>query len=188
MLDLHSYSSLEVASLVTWAIPNFDTAYVTDYTTSVTSGGTTWQNIGNLLGISNTVSELQSTPGEITISLSGVPTSAISNLFNQQIKGSNITVYHAFFNPTTHQALNVNGGSNILQKFKGIVTNYSISDSVDVTTELAVSTIVLTCNSIVEILAAKKNGRRTNPTDFPNESSMSRVQALSNSNFNFGAP
>lgn len=188
MIDLRSYAGLEIATLVTWAVPNFDTAYVTDYTSSVTDGVNTWQNIGNLLGVSNTVSELQSTPGEITVSLSGIPTNAISNLFNQQIKGSNITIYYAFFNPSTHQPLLVNGSSHILQKFKGIVTNYSISDSVDVKEGLAVSTITLTCNSIIEVLSAKKNGRRTNPQDFSGESSMNRVQALSNSNFNFGAP
>jgi hypothetical protein len=188
MIDLRSYPGIEIASLVTWAVPNFDTAYVTDYTSSVTDGVHTWQNIGNLLGISNTISELQSTPGEVTISLSGIPTNAISNLFNQQIKGSNITIYYAFFDPSTHQPLLVNGSSHILQKFKGIVTNYSITDSVDVTQELAVSTITLTCNSIIELLAAKKNGRRTNPASFPGESSMNKVQALSNSNFNFGAP
>lgn len=187
MIDLRAYSGLEIATLVTWAVPNFDTAYVTDYTSSITSSGTTWQNIGNLLGVSQTTSELQSTPGEITVSLSGIPTNSISDLFNQEIKGSTITIYYAFYDPSTHQPINVNGSTHILQKFKGIVTNYSISDSVEVADSLAVSTITLTCNSIVEILAAKRNGRRTNPQDFPGESSMSKVQALSNSNFNFGA-
>lgn len=188
MIDLRAYAGLEIASLVTWEVPNFDTAYVTDYTSSITSGGTTWQNIGNLLGISETTSELQSTPGDITISLSGIPSGSISSLFDQEIKGSNVTIYYAFFNPSTHQPLLVNGSSHILQKFKGIVTNYSISDSVDNGAGLAVSTITLTCNSIVEILSAKKNGRRTNPQDFPGENSMDKVQALSSSNFNFGAP
>lgn len=188
MIDLTSYSGLEIATLVTWEVPNFDTAYVTDYTSSITSGSTTWQNIGNLLGISETISELQSTPGDITISLSGIPTNSISDLFNQEIKGSNVYIYYAFFDPETHQAINVNGSTHILQKFKGIVTNYAISDSVNVTDEIAVSTITLNCNSIVEILSAKKNGRRTNPQDFPGEKSMDKVQALASSSFNFGAP
>lgn len=188
MIDLRNYSSIEIATLVTWAIPNFDTAYVTDYTTSVSDGTNTFQNIGNLLGVSETTSELQSTPGEITVSLSGIPTGSISTLFSQEIKGSEITIAYAFFTPSTHDALNVNGSSNILQKFKGIVTNYAITDTVDVTQNFAVSTITLTCNSIVEVLAAKRNGRRTNPQDFAGELSMSKVQALANSNFNFGAP
>lgn len=188
MIDLTSYPGIEIATLVTWDVPNFDTAYVTDYTNSVSDGTNTFQNIGNLLGVSETVSELQSTPGDITISLSGIPTNSISDLFDQEIKGSEVTIAYAFFDPETHAAVNVNGSSNILQKFKGIVTNYSISDSVDVTETLAVSTITLTCNSIIEILSAKRNGRRTNPQDFPGESSMNKVQALSTSNFNFGAP
>jgi hypothetical protein len=169
-------------------VPNFDTAYVTDYTNPITTGGHTYTNIGNLLGVSNTVSELTTSTGEITVSLSGIPTNSISDLFNQEIKGSDITIYRAFFNPNTHQPINVNGSSNVLQKFKGIVTNYSISDSVDLNVGIALSTITLTCASKVEILNNFTNGRRTNPADFPDEYSMNKVRALANSNYNFGAP
>jgi hypothetical protein len=159
---------------------------VSDYNSPITYSGHTYTNIGNLLGISNTTSELTSTPGDITISLSGIPVNSISTLLAQDIKGSLISIYRAFYNPADHSVINVNGGSNIILKFKGIVTNYSISDTVDVSTELAVSTITLSCNSIVEVLSKTTNGRRTNPADFPGEASMNRVQALSNSNINFG--
>ena len=71
-------------------------------------------------------------------------------------------------------------------KFKGIVTNYSISDQIDVSSSTSSSTIALTCNSMVEVLMNKVNGRRTNSSDFTDKS-MSKVQALSYSNFNFGA-
>lgn len=187
MIDLSSYNSIESPVLLKWEIPNFDTAYVTDYTTSITYSGNTYQNIGNLLAISRTTSELTNSTGDITINLSGIPTGSISTILEQEIKGSLITIYRGFYDTSTHQPLSV-GSSHIQQKFKGIVTNYAISDTVDINAELAVSTITLTCNSIVEILSNKVNGRRTNPADFPNESSMNRVQSLANSNFNFGAP
>lgn len=187
MINLSNRTSIEIATLVKWEVPNFSTAYVTDYNTSITYSGNTYTNIGNLLDISSTSSELKPSPGELSINLSGIPTNSISDLISQQIKGSDITLYRAFYNATDHTALNVVTGSNVVLLYKGIVTNYSISDSVDVANQLAVSTIVLTCNSIVEVLGAKTNGRRTNAADFPDDDSMSRVQALAESNFNFGA-
>lgn len=189
MINLSSYKGLENAILVKWVVPNFDTAYVTDYINSITYNGGTYQNIGNLLGVSSTVSELTTSTGEITISLSGIPTNSISNLFNQAIKGSDVTIYRALFDPVTHLPLNINfDGTNIFQKFKGIVTNYSITDAVDLNVGIALSTITLNCASNTEILSNLTAGRRTNPADFPNEKSMDRVRALANSNFNFGAP
>jgi hypothetical protein len=54
--------------------------------------------------------------------------------------------------------------------------------------DLGSVTISITVTSVVELLNNKTSGRRTNPSDFPSESSMSRVSALAKSNFNFGAP
>lgn len=187
MIDLRSYSGIETQLLVKWEVPNFDTAYITDCNTAISFNGNTYTNIGKLLSVGNTTSELKSSPGDITINLSGIPTGSISDILNQEIKGSVISIYRAFYNPSTHAPLSISGG-NVLLKFKGVVTNYSISDTVDIDAQLAVSTITLTANSMVEVLANQVNGRRTNAADFPGESSMNRVQALANSNFNFGAP
>jgi hypothetical protein len=187
MINLNSKTSIEIATLVKWVVPNFSTAYVTDYQSSVTYDGNTYTNIGNLLNISGTTSELKASPGELTVNLSGIPTGSISDILNQQIKGSSMTIYRSFYNADSHTAYNVVTGSNTVLLYKGIVTNYSITDSVDVEAQLAVSTIILTCNSIVEVLGAKSNGRRTNISDFASDSTMSRVQALAESNFNFGA-
>lgn len=186
MINLSSRTSVEYATLIKWVIPNFDTAYLTDYSSDITFNGNTYQNIGKFLSVSSTVSELKSSPSEITISLSGIPSGSISTVLNQEIKGSSIEIYRAFYNPSTHVLLTISDGNPSL-RFKGIVTNYGITDNVDVHSLTATSTITLNCNSIVEVLAKKTSGRRTNTTDFPNELSMSRVQALSKSNLNFGA-
>ena len=91
MIDLTSYSAIETAVLVKWEIPNFSTAYVTDHIDDISYGGNTYTNIGNLLSISGTISELKNSPGDVTVHLSGIPTGAISTILGQQIKGSNIT-------------------------------------------------------------------------------------------------
>lgn len=187
MIDLRSYTSLESAVLVKWAVPNFSTAYISDYHTVLTFDGNDYTNIGTLLSVSGATSEIKPSRGEITVSLSGVPTGSISTILNQEIKGSTIWIYRGYFDTQTNQPLDLGGGNTQLH-FKGIVTNYSITDDIDLGAGIATSTITLTCNSAVETLSLKVSGRRTNSSDFPTTLDMSRVQALANSNFNFGAP
>jgi len=187
MIDLSSHHAIESAMFLKWEIPSFSSSYLSDYHTDVTIDGNVYSNIGNLLSISATSSELKASPSQLTISLSGIPNNSISNLLNNEIKGSDITLHRGMYNPVTH-ALLATGGDNPVMKYKGIVTNYAITDDVDPYTGIASTTITLTCNSMVEVLSKMVNGRRTNPVDFPDDSSMSRVQALANSNYNFGAP
>lgn len=188
MIDFSNRNAIESAIFIKWVIPNFSTALLSDYHTSITFGGDTYINAGKLLNVTSSVSELKATPSELSISLSGIPTNSVTDILNQEIKGSELQVFRGFFNPTTHALLNLSPDSNPTLKFKGIVTNYDISDDIDTSTATAKTTITLTCSSMVEVLTNKVSGRRTNPADFPDELSMSRVQALANSNFNFGAP
>lgn len=186
MIDLSSYGSVTSALFVKWDIPDFEIAYISDYSSSVTFGGNTYTNIGRLLGITAVSSELKASPNELSISLSGIPTDSVSNVLTKEIKGSTVEIYRGFFNASTGTLLSL--GSNPILKFKGIVTNYDVSDDVDIAAQIATTTITLACASDVEVLSNKVSGRRTNPVDFPDEDSMNRVTALANSNFNFGAP
>jgi hypothetical protein len=188
MIDFRNRSAIETAIFIKWTIPNFETAYLSDYSAPLTFGGATYTNIGKLLSVGTTTSELKVSPGEISIGLSGIPANSVSDILNREIKGSTIEIYRGFFDPTTHALLSLTPNTNPVLKFKGIVTNYDISDSFEFDTNSFLTTITLTCNSIVEVLSKKTSGRRTNPVDFPNEDSMKRVQALANSNYNFGAP
>lgn len=190
MIDLSSYGAIESAISIKWIIPGFETAYLTDYSSDLEFNGDLYTNIGKLLSVSGSTSELKASPSELSISLSGIPTNSIADILNHEIKGSEVYIYRIFLDPVTHAIIDLDPGpgvGNVLLKFRGIVTNYDISDSVDIEALTATSTITLTCNSVVEILSSKVNGRRTNPSDFPTTSDMSRVQALANSNFNFGA-
>tara|TARA_R110000824_G_scaffold148309_3_gene318009 strand:- start:1439 stop:2008 length:570 start_codon:yes stop_codon:yes gene_type:complete len=188
MINLSSNAAIESAVFLKWDIPNYQIEYISDYHTAVTIGGQSYANAGKLLSISSINDELKASPSELSIALSGIPTGSVSDVLSKEIKGSNIEIYRGFFNPTTHGLLDLSPDTNPLLKFKGIVTNYGVGDDIDVISGIATTSIVLTCNSIVEILGKKVNGRRTNPRDFPTESSMNRVLALSNSNFQFGAP
>jgi len=187
MLDFTSTRAIETAIFIKWIIPDFETAFLSDYNTPITFGGDTYTNIGNLLSVTGYVDSLKASNSQLTVSLSGIPSGSVSTVLDQQIRGSAIEIYRGIFDPHTH-ILDATIDPNPLLKYKGIITGYDVSDDVDVTELLATTTITLTCASPVEILNSKISGRRTNPADFADESSMNRVPALANSNFNFGAP
>ena len=186
MIDLGAFKAVESALFIKWIIPNFGTALISDYNASVVLDGDTYTGTGNFLSISGTTSELKASPSQLTISLSGIPTTEVQNVLNNEIKGNFIEVRRAFFDVTTHVLLPLS--TNPVMKFKGIVTNYGIDDDFNQASQTASTIITLNCNSIVEVLNKKVNGRRTNPTDFPNEDSMNRVSILASSNYQFGAP
>lgn len=188
MINLSNRNSIASALFIKWQIPDFSTAYISDFNSPVTINGETYTSIGNLMSVGSITTELQASRNEVSIGLSGVPTGSISTILNQQIKGSTVEIYRGFFNPQTLALLDLSPNNNPVLKFKGIVTNFDISDDVDTDTLTATTSITLTCNSIVEILSNKVSGRRTNPTDFASENSMDKVRALANSNLQFGAP
>jgi len=69
-------------------------------------------------------------------------------------------------------------------------SSYSIEEEFDSAATAASSTILITCNSTVELLSNKTSGRRTNPIDqkalYPTDLSMDRVLRLSKANLNWG--
>ena len=188
MIDFTDTRSIESSLFIKWDIPGYQVAYISDYHTAVSIDGNLYTNAGKLLSVGEITSELKASASELTITLSGIPAGSISDVLTYDIKGSSIEIYRGFFNPVTHALLDLTPTANPTLKFKGIVTNYGISDDVDIVSGVAVTTISLNCNSIVEVLSNKVTGRRTNQVDFPGESSMNRVLALSKSNFQFGAP
>ena len=46
--DLRSRTGIEIATLIKWEVPNFDTAYISDYSTLLSDGTNTYTNIGSL--------------------------------------------------------------------------------------------------------------------------------------------
>ena len=101
------------------------------------------------------------------------------------VPGGSYTIQRVFFNPTTGELLSISG--NPAGKFQGVVSNFEISDDLDMGSDTGTITLTLNVTSVVEMLTNKVSGRRTAPADFPN-GEMNRVPALAKSNFNFGAP
>lgn len=152
--------------------------------------GDTYVGLGKLLSITNTSSELRVSKSDLTITISGVPNTSISEIINSKIKGSKITVTRGLFNSSTGQFLSSVSG-NPVTRFKGFVNNLALDEDYDADNRKSSNTLVLTCSSAVSILENKISGRKTNSSSmrkfYSGDSSMDRVTNLENSYFDFGA-
>jgi len=184
-VDLSAYRSIQTNLFVKLVIPGYATLTFSDYHRSYTIDGTNYTGLGQLLSVGNTEDSLRAAPSDITISISGIPSQNVTDVLNNKIKGSECKIYRAFFDPTTASLLPVLG--NPAGKFQGVVSNYDITDDLDMGDDTGTVTLTLTVTSVVELLQNKVTGRRTNPQDFP-DGEMARVLPLQKSNFNFGAP
>jgi hypothetical protein len=184
-IDLSSYRSIQTNLFVKLIIPGYATLTFSDYHRNYTIDGTSYTGLGQLLAVGNTDDNLRATPSELSISISGIPSGNVTDIINNRIKGSECKVYRGFFNVDTGALLSIAG--NPAGKFQGIVSNYDVSDDLDMGSDTGTVTLTLVVTSVVELLQNKINGRRTNTQDFPN-GDMARVLPLQKSNFNFGAP
>lgn len=190
MIDLRNYRNLQTNMFVRLDIPGYQVLTFSDYHRSLSLNGTNYTGLGQLLSISDTASNLRAAPADIVVAISGIPSGRISEFLTYKIKGSAISILRAFSDSETGEILNIAG--NPVGKFQGIVSNYEITDDLDIGADTGTVTINISATSVVELLNNKISGRRTNPTDqlnlYPGDQSMNRVPNLAKSNFNFGAP
>lgn len=190
-MDLSNQSAIQTAFFVRMDVPGYTVLRFSDFSRPYTINAESYTALGQLMGISNGVSEMRASGQEVNITITGIPATNISDVLTYRYKGSEVIVYRGVFNPTT-SALMTGVGTNPAQRFKGIVTNYGIFEEYDRDNKSATNTIVFTCASDVRLLENKVAGRRTNPTDqkqyFPNDLAMDRVPNLVKSQFQFGAP
>jgi hypothetical protein len=185
-IDLTAYSAVQTNLFIKIDIPDYDVLYFSDYHTSYTIGSDTYDGLGQLLSVTNTEDSLRAAPSDVTITISGIPSGNVSDILDNRIKGSAVTIHRAFFNVETGALISVSG--NPAGKFQGVIANYDITDELSMGSDTGSVVLTLVVTSVVELLNNKISGRRTNPADFPDESAMNRVMALAKSNFQFGAP
>jgi len=154
---------------------------------TITYNSNNYTELGSFLQIDSIAEDIKTTNGDVAISLSGIPSEAdyLSQVLSAPIKGGEVTVYRAFFGVdyTVDSA-------NIFQRFKGIITNFAITENYDAQAKRNTNSITVTCASINTILENRITGQRTNPTDrqkfYPTDQTFNRVPDLHNVNFDFG--
>lgn len=147
--------------------------------------GNNYTELGAFLNISSLTEDIKTTNGDITISLSGIPSNQdyLSEVLNSPIKGGEVVVYRAFFDDNYVP-------TSVYQRFKGIITNFAIDESENILNGELSTTIGVTCASINSILENKVSGQRTAPVDrnkyFAGDQTFYRVPELQNIQFDFG--
>ena len=111
--------------------------------------GDTYLGIGKLMGITETASEIRASSGQLTITVSGIPNSSLTEVLNSKIKGCPVYVYRMLFDPVTQESLNIVG--NPLMKYRGFINNFSLQEDYTIDSRSSTNTIVLTCSSAVDV-------------------------------------
>ena len=159
----------------------------------ITYLGETYLALGHFLGMNEIQDDIRATNNQLQISLSGIPVgsenpaSYIALMLNNPIKGSRIQVARIFFDQN-RQFL----ADQTSLRFSGYISSFSITDGADTESRSDTRTVVINCSSVHAIIEKRITGRRTNQTDqralYPNDVSMDRVVAISNTSFDFGKP
>jgi hypothetical protein len=180
LINLSSYYNIRNNLYVKFTLPNNTAFRISDNTESYTLFDEVYAPSGDFLTITPTTSDLSNPQNDVTVTLSGIPDSNLSTFLNQKVKGTKIQIWRVI-TPKNASAI-VSG------RFTGYIMNYSVTEEFDVQSRLSKNTIGLICSTILSIMAKTTKGRKTNPTDFANETSMDRVPTLVGAYFDFGAP
>jgi len=189
VLSLTGYGSIESNLFIKITLTSSSLLF-SDRLISTAIGGDTYVGLGKLLSVSGSNSELRSSGQELTIAISGIPDSAISDITTSSIKGSSVRIIRGLFNAVDGSFLSAITG-NPITRFSGYVNNIALDEEYDVESKNSSNTIILSCASNVDVLNNKIAGRRTNSESqkkfFPNDVSMDRVSAIESTYFDFGA-
>ena len=145
--------------------------------------------LGSLVKIGDVQRDIKSTGNQTSITLVGLDTALLGWILSQQGKGSQIEMWHGFFN--SDGSLITTGGTGGLYKFfTGYITSYTISEQWMEENRGYVGVINATANNTQTILQNRTAGRFTNDNAWqyfnPGDTSMNRVPFIQTINYAFG--
>lgn len=200
ILDLQNYESIKTHLFVRIEVSYYKASEgsapvsqiltFSDYNLPYVINGETYLGMGKLMGLSASTSEIRTSSGEFNITLSGIPNSSVYEIVNSRIKGCPVRIYRVLFDPVTNEKIDIPG--NPMAKYRGFVNNYSLQEEYDSQSRTSSNSILLVCNSAIDVLQNKVTGRKTNPASqkkfYSSDLCMDRVPTLENATFDFGKP
>ena len=159
------------------------TYYISNSWKAITYNSNTYQELGAFLSVGEFQEDIKTTNGDLNMVLTGIPAGNVQTVLTNQVKGGAVTIYRAFFDDNY-------AVTNVYPRYKGIITNYNISENVDLENGDITNTVGISVASINTILENRVNGQRTNPQDrnefFPGDQTFDRVPVINNTAFDFG--
>ena len=147
-----------------------------------------FEGLGQLVKTNGAQRDIKSTANETSITMVGIDTSMLSIVLNSQIKGSQIELWHAFFD-ANNQLLTPNG-TGVYKYFNGYINSFSIDEQWMEEIRAYVGVVTINASSFQLVLQNRTSGRYTNSGSWnsfnPTDTSMGRVAFISTINYAFG--
>jgi hypothetical protein len=145
--------------------------------------------VGSLVKIGDAARDIKSTANETTVTLVGLDTALLGWVLSQNVKGSEIEMWHGFFDQDNN--LITTGGTGGLYKFfTGYINSFQISEQWMEEARQYVGTITVSAASIQIILQNRTAGRYTNNNAWQffnsGDTSMNRISYIQTINYAFG--
>ena len=159
------------------------TYYVSNSWKTITYGGNDYTELGAFLNIGQFQEDIKTTNGDLNMVLTGIPAGNVQTVLTNQVKGGAVTIFRAFFDDNY-------AVTNVYPRYKGVITNYSITEDVNIENGDITNSVGISVASINTILENRVNGQRTAPADrkrlFPGDNTFDRVPVINNTSFDFG--
>ena len=144
--------------------------------------------LGQLVKANGAQRDIKSTANETTVTLVGIDTTMLGIVLDSKIKGSQIELWHAFFDADNQ--LITNGGTGVYKYFNGYINSFSIDEQWMDEVRAYVGTITISAASFQLVLQNRTAGRYTNDNSWKSfnstDTSMGRVAFVSTINYAFG--
>ncbi len=151
--------------------------------------GLPFDAVGQLVKVGESQRDIKSTSNETTVSFVGIDTAMLGWVLGQEIKGSQIEMWHGFFN-TNGELITTGGTGGLYKFFTGYISSFSISEQWMEEARAFAGLITVSASSIQMILQNRIAGRYTNDNSWqfftPGDTSMNRVAFVSTINYRFG--
>ena len=148
-----------------------------------------FEGLGQVIKVGDAQRDIKSTANETTVTLVGLDTAFLGVVLGSKLKGSQIEIWHGFFN-TNGELITTSGTGGLYQYFNGYISSYSISEQWMEEMRTFVGTVTIAASSIQLILQNRVAGRYTNDSSWQffnsGDTSMGRVAFISTVNYYFG--
>lgn len=159
------------------------TYYVSNSWKTITYDGNDYTELGAFLGVGEFQEDIKTTNGDLSMVLTGIPAGNVQTVLQNPVKGGAVTIFRAFFDDNY-------AVTNVYPRYKGVITNYAISESVNLEDGDITNSVSISVASINTILENRIAGQRTAPTDraqfFPGDTTFARVPVINGTTFDFG--
>ncbi len=164
------------------------TYYISNAYKPVTYDGNTYTELGSFLGMDGITDDVKTSNGDMNITLSGIPSDAdyMNIVLTSKIKGGQVVIRRGFMSESDLEL----DTSEVYTRYSGIITNFAITEDVDIINKKNTNSISIMVASLNQLLETKVKGQFTNPESrkrlFANDQIFDRIPELQNLHFDFG--